>query len=279
MLASERCIGAVIEIRLGARVRNYSTWYMYLKWVEKTSTTGSACRIQISRHDMALFERVYLFLLGSSRVHSDVAVTGSFHRTWTWCDLCWRKRCQCSEKTQTLQFQNDCFCLGQVKYLFFKWKWIDDDRRAGLLRRWRVWRGSKMHSLRHEQGRSKLFLVCFSIFKNMESFQINNSILIFLIRSAYLTWHEAWPIDSCEKWNAAFPLSEFLKKHPFSNFILNVRGSHQLLWARSRETCSSAQETLRAPGLQSRCHLLFPCMKYFCFRNHQSCLQREFSVL
>lgn len=162
-------------------------------------------------------------------------------------------------------FQNHCFCLGQVKYLFFKWKWIDDDGRAGLLRRWRVWRGSKMHSLRHEQGRSKLFRVCFSIFKNIESFQINNSSLIFLIRSAYLTWHEAWPIDSCEKWNTAFPLSEFLKKHPFSNFILNVRGSHQLLWARSRETCSSAQETLRAPGLQSRCDLLFPCMKNFVF--------------
>ena len=62
-------------------------------------------------------------------------------------------------------FQNHCFCLGQVKYLFCKWKWIDDDRRAGLLRRWRVWRGSKMHSLRHEQGRSKFFRVCFSIFK------------------------------------------------------------------------------------------------------------------
>lgn len=83
-------------------------------------------------------------------------------------------------------FQNHCFCLGQVKYLFCKWKWIDDDRRAGLLRRWRVWRGSKMHSLRHEQGRRKLFRVCFSIFKSIESFQNNSNCFFWFVQHTWL---------------------------------------------------------------------------------------------
>lgn len=78
MLASERCIGAVIEIRHGARVRKCNTWYMYLKWVETTSTTGSACTETIYKS----FEMTRLRLKGliCFWVHRE------FIATWPWQD-------------------------------------------------------------------------------------------------------------------------------------------------------------------------------------------------
>ena len=77
MLASERCIGAVIEIRHGARVRKYNTWY--LKWVEKTSTTGSACTETVYKS----VDMTWLCLKGFICLYW---VHREFIATWPWQD-------------------------------------------------------------------------------------------------------------------------------------------------------------------------------------------------